>query len=58
MIYKKTDIYGNNFYENAFTGKRIELKRARGIHQNKIPDGVFGRFIKPAPTRLEKLINQ
>ena len=47
MIIKKTDIYGNQYYADAFSGKKVRLMRVTGKHRGKIPNGVFGRFIIP-----------
>jgi hypothetical protein len=47
MILKKKDIYGKTYYVSAFTGKKVRLLRVIGKKSNKIPNGVFGRFITP-----------
>ena len=48
------DKNGNVIYVNRFTGKRQILAVWGPLKNGRIPDGVFGRFIKPAPTTIER----
>lgn len=60
MILKKKDIYGKTYYVSAFTGKKVRIPRVTGKSENKIPNGVFGRFIIPqvrGRNRVADIIN-
>ena len=48
------DKNGNVIYLNRFTGKKQTLVAVNPLNNGKIPDGIFGRFIKPAPTVTER----
>jgi hypothetical protein len=43
-----------HYFDNA-TGKEVRLDRKIGKHMGRIPNGIYGRFIKPAPTPWEKM---
>ena len=53
----QTDIKGNRIYLNKLNGKKVILRTGSTFGKGgKIPNGVYGRFIKPAPTELERMM--
>lgn len=54
MLLAKKRANGEKYYVNAFTGKEVKLQRVAPNKAGKIPNGIYGRFIKPAMTIEEK----
>lgn len=49
----KTTKSGRTIYVNALTGQEAPPPYSKPNRGGRIPDGVYHRFIKPAPSKFE-----